>query len=394
MGLVITSATVFIISCFVITVQSVDLTVDHSQLFVKQGDTVNLSCRTDQNAQFLISNPIHWEKVGRDGSRVVIATLANVVESLKDQYLITLPSAQEGMTFILSIKNGAEFDDDGYFKCIIKDAGGSVIAEAQTEVIVLKNMDKMTFELDSLSIDQTYTRAEPIYLEEGDYEPICKAMGSNPESVIKMYLNDMEIGADVTLVSVEDKTRTSAPRVFNTEKKVLLKLTPDDKDKILKCVAIVHDDGAMQHEVSFKLDIFSVDPEISCDNSSAVQGARYVELRCNIKLKGVTCSDNMENIFWENGNSGEQYKISSENSKYSVFCEDIADTEVSEVKSTLRIKATSSADFETSFFLIYVNKHNTSKKKEVPLTQRYNSASRFQIALYLLCSTLLAAIML
>ena len=63
-------------------------------------------------------------------------------------------------------------------------------------------MDKMTFTIGGTELDTISSRAEPVYLEEGDYIPVCKTIGSNPASTIKIYLNNVEIGTGQSFVSL------------------------------------------------------------------------------------------------------------------------------------------------------------------------------------------------
>jgi hypothetical protein len=66
------------------------------------------------------------------------------------------------------------------------------------------------------------------------------------------------------------------------------------------------------------ISILTVAPEIKCGNFSAVSGDKFVDMICYIELKGISCKDD---ILWENGNTGEQYKIDTSHKGYQVFCE-------------------------------------------------------------------------
>jgi len=48
-----------------------------------------------------------------------------------------------------------------------------------------------------------------------------------------------------------------------------------------------------------------------------MSGDKFVDMICYIELKGISCTDN---ILWENGNSGEQYKVDMSHEGYQVFC--------------------------------------------------------------------------
>jgi hypothetical protein len=48
-----------------------------------------------------------------------------------------------------------------------------------------------------------------------------------------------------------------------------------------------------------------------------MNGDKFVDMICSIELKGIRCSGN---ILWENGNTGEQYKVDPSHEGYQVFC--------------------------------------------------------------------------
>jgi hypothetical protein len=49
-----------------------------------------------------------------------------------------------------------------------------------------------------------------------------------------------------------------------------------------------------------------------------MSGDKFVVLICSIELKGISCTDE---ILWENGPSGERYKVDTSHEGYQVFCE-------------------------------------------------------------------------
>ena len=49
-----------------------------------------------------------------------------------------------------------------------------------------------------------------------------------------------------------------------------------------------------------------------------MSGDKFVDMDCSIELKGIRCTDD---ILWENGMSGEQYKIATSHEGYQAFCE-------------------------------------------------------------------------
>lgn len=56
--------------------------------------------------QDLIRHSLKWEKVGRDGSRVVISNLVNVQEHLQSEYAIGMDSSSTSLTIKLRFLKG------------------------------------------------------------------------------------------------------------------------------------------------------------------------------------------------------------------------------------------------------------------------------------------------
>ena len=82
------------------------LTLDKQEDFVLVGASPKYKCTVNQNANFLIGNPLKWEKRGRDGSKVVISVLANVEAGLATEYNVQLDTTDNAMSFTLSFKQG------------------------------------------------------------------------------------------------------------------------------------------------------------------------------------------------------------------------------------------------------------------------------------------------
>lgn len=82
------------------------LTLDKQKDFVLVGASPQYKCTVNKNANFLIGNPLKWEKRGRDGSKVVISVLANVEAGLAEEYNVQLDTTDSAMSFTLSFKQG------------------------------------------------------------------------------------------------------------------------------------------------------------------------------------------------------------------------------------------------------------------------------------------------
>lgn len=70
------------------------------------GDTPSYSCTVQENANFLIGNPLRWEKVGRNGSTLNISVLVNVEIGLASEYSVELDTTDNTMKFILHFLQG------------------------------------------------------------------------------------------------------------------------------------------------------------------------------------------------------------------------------------------------------------------------------------------------
>lgn len=366
-----------------------ELNLNAVKEFVLVGASPKYVCTVNQNANFLIGNPLKWEKRGRDGSKVVISVLANVEEGLSTEYNVQLDTnTNNAMSFTLSFLQGIKDEYDGHFACVLYNKNNTVLAEKMVDVHVIRTIQKTEFEIAGNKQAVVGEPALPIRLEEGTYKPICKTEGSNPPALVKIYLGTTEEMGDPQ-VEVPDTSRTQPPQVYNVEKTVTINLTPNDDKKILKCVAIVNSDVSMKTEISYELEVFSIPPEISCSNSTAMKGNKFVELTCTIKVPGITCES--ENIFWENGNNGDRYDINYNQKGLRVFC--LRQVQGS-VSTTLRIDAVTDDNFKTDYFVVYVNKHQTTTRKQAVLYQDHNGAPSLQYIFYLMCSALLAAILL
>ncbi|XP_052079246.1 uncharacterized protein LOC127717583 isoform X2 [Mytilus californianus] len=113
------------------------LVIDKEQDYVHVGDKPEYSCSTKNDVQFLIGNPLRWEKVGRDGSRIKISTLANVEEGQLRKYNVLLYTNNTYMTFKLSFPQGITETDEGFLYCVQYDKNDIVLFERRVEVHVI-----------------------------------------------------------------------------------------------------------------------------------------------------------------------------------------------------------------------------------------------------------------
>ncbi|CAC5412854.1 unnamed protein product [Mytilus coruscus] len=113
------------------------LSINKEQDYVHVGDTPRYSCTVQENANFLIGNPLKWEMVGSNGSNLVISVLTNVEEGLASEYMVQLDTGDNSMTFTLIFLQGIKKEYDGFFVCALYDKNGVVLAKTKVEVNVI-----------------------------------------------------------------------------------------------------------------------------------------------------------------------------------------------------------------------------------------------------------------
>lgn len=86
--------------------QRYQLTLNKQEDFVLVGASPKYTCTVNLNANFLITNPLKWEKRGRDGSNVIISVLANIEAGLEQEYNVQPDVADFTQSFTLSLMQG------------------------------------------------------------------------------------------------------------------------------------------------------------------------------------------------------------------------------------------------------------------------------------------------
>ncbi|CAC5395837.1 unnamed protein product [Mytilus coruscus] len=235
------------------------ITLNAEKDFVLVGDSPKYVCTVYQTAEFLIENPLNWEKRGRDGSKLVISVLANVEEGLASEFELQLATTDNSISFTLSFLEGIKEEYDGYFACVLyKRWNATVLTEKKVDVHVIKTIKKTEFVI----ADHLQTAdGKPdfaIRLEEGTYNPICKTEGSNPPAVVKIYLGNTEL-MGYPKVEVQNTSSNQPQRVYNVEKRVTIRLDINDNNKILKCVVQVIADTKciMRAEMLYQLKVLN-----------------------------------------------------------------------------------------------------------------------------------------
>ncbi|XP_063411495.1 epidermal growth factor receptor-like [Mytilus trossulus] len=114
------------------------LAIDKEQDYVHVGDKPVYSCTVEMTVQDLIRHSLKWEKVGRDGARVVISNLVNVKESLQSEYTIELDSSSTSITIKLRFLQGITENDDGFLYCSLYNRTEQLLAERKIEVDVTR----------------------------------------------------------------------------------------------------------------------------------------------------------------------------------------------------------------------------------------------------------------
>ncbi|XP_063429737.1 uncharacterized protein LOC134712276 [Mytilus trossulus] len=116
-------------------VTHLELNTDH--INVQIGDKPDLQCYTEESANFLIMNPLTWQKIDRNGSKLRVSTLANVETRFEQEYDIRLEANATGLIFTLQFLQGIKEEHDGFFSCEIHSQNDQVLAEKSVEVSVI-----------------------------------------------------------------------------------------------------------------------------------------------------------------------------------------------------------------------------------------------------------------
>lgn len=84
------------------------VTLDAEKEYLMVGSNPRYRCGVNQNANFLIRNPLRWEKRRRDGSILLISILANVEPGVTTRhiYYVQLDTTDHWMYFTLSFLSG------------------------------------------------------------------------------------------------------------------------------------------------------------------------------------------------------------------------------------------------------------------------------------------------
>ncbi|CAG2213380.1 unnamed protein product [Mytilus edulis] len=116
----------------------IHLELNTEHINVQIGDKPDLQCYTEESANFLIMNPLTWQKIDRDGSKRRISTLANVETRFEQEYDIILDANATGLIFTLQFLQGIKEEHDGFFSCEIHSQNDQVLAEKSVEVSVIR----------------------------------------------------------------------------------------------------------------------------------------------------------------------------------------------------------------------------------------------------------------
>ncbi|XP_063411493.1 uncharacterized protein LOC134694414 [Mytilus trossulus] len=121
------------------------LFIDKENDYVHVGDKPTYSCSVRATANFLIGNPVVWEKTSSDGSRVKISVLANTEYEQAHNYNVQLHTNNSYMAFELSFPKGITEADDGFLYCVQYNRYLGVLAEKKVKIYVIgKSMETKT----------------------------------------------------------------------------------------------------------------------------------------------------------------------------------------------------------------------------------------------------------
>ncbi|XP_052104698.1 uncharacterized protein LOC127737808 isoform X2 [Mytilus californianus] len=130
-------ALLYYLLSFSVANAEIHLMLNTEHINVQIGDKPDLQCYTEESASFLIMNPLTWQKIDRDGSKLKISTFANVETRFEQEYDIEIDTNATGLIFTLQFLQGIKEEHDGFFSCAIHSQNDQVLAEKSVEVSVI-----------------------------------------------------------------------------------------------------------------------------------------------------------------------------------------------------------------------------------------------------------------
>ncbi|KAK3584727.1 hypothetical protein CHS0354_019849 [Potamilus streckersoni] len=282
------------------------LTVNPIQVEAKRQEAIVLDCQGNTRSVLeYISNRVNWKHVANDGTTHKITTGFYLDDGAdKTKYDIQHANSDNSDTnysFKLKIFSVVD-DDDGKYVCENEDKTNTVLSSKEVQFTVINPVEKVKLELltittgHRISSESQIMQNSVIYeVEEGDYEVTCTAEGSNPKPQMTLKFNNNVQQVETTLQKSFVGNRPSYKGIFRRE----ISLSADKIDmQTIECSGGIPRKQFPDKYAGLRLKVFSVVPEVECENVSALVRYRQTKLTCRLhSMRAIDCS----RINWNDG---------------------------------------------------------------------------------------------
>ncbi|KAL3832213.1 hypothetical protein ACJMK2_023873 [Sinanodonta woodiana] len=375
-------------------------TVSPPQVEAKRQDTIVLDCQgnTRTLAEY-ISKRVNWKHVANDGTIKKITTGFYLDDGAdKTKYNIDHGNSDNSDTsysFKLTILSVND-DDDGKYICECEDSKMVILSSKEVKFRVLNPVEKVKLEIVTVMTghkmnadSQIMTNSVTYQVEEGEFDVTCTAEGSNPSPQMTLKINNIVQRVDPKMVQSFVGNRPSYKGTFT--KAISLSANKIDFQTV-ECSAGIPEKQFPDKSAVLKFNVFSVVPEVECDNVSALVRYRQTKLTCRLhSMRAIDCS----RINWNDGNNN--FVIYPGNKTHDpsfgpvvVDCESVTHENNSmTVTTSLTFDQVLDVHFDTMFYIEY-SYGKTPQRHPVKLNMKEVSAACVVKPLGILLCILLA----
>ncbi|KAL3832211.1 hypothetical protein ACJMK2_023872 [Sinanodonta woodiana] len=284
------------------------LTVNQTEVEAKLQETIVLDCQG--NTRILTdytSKPINWKHVANNGTinKITIGFYLDGGEN-QTKYDIQHGNSDNSDTnysFKLKILSVND-DDDGKYICENVDKRLVLLSSKEVNFTVINPVEKVKLEIITLMTghrmnadSQIMTNNVTYQVEEGEFEVTCTAEGSNPSPQMILKINDGVQYADTT---IEKSFVGNRPSYKGNFTKVIYLSADNTDNQTIECSAGIPRKQFPDEYAGLKLKVFSVLPDVECENVSALVTYRQTKLTCRLHSKrALDCS----HISWNDGDN-------------------------------------------------------------------------------------------
>ncbi|XP_071165100.1 uncharacterized protein [Mytilus edulis] len=162
----------------------IHLELNTQHIHVQIGDKPDLQCYTEESATLLVMNPLTWQKIDRDGSKLRLSTLTNVESRFEHEYDIKLDANATGLIFTLQFLQGIKEEHDGFFSCEIHSQNDQVLAEKSVEVSVIPITNPTTINLFSTTESPSVSEGQNIC----DFTRIFQCLPDSDLNLLTLFI--------------------------------------------------------------------------------------------------------------------------------------------------------------------------------------------------------------